>query len=67
MKRLFPLKYVDHRWIENGKAIDRLLLVRNKLLVFLRQYKEEKKFRCDDDRFSLLLELFSWCTRNAQY
>ena len=67
VKGIFPLKYVGHRWLENGKVIDRLLLVGNKLLVFLRQYNEEKKFPRDDDRFSLLLELFSSYTGNAQY
>ena len=55
VKGLFPLKYVGHRWLDNGRVIDRLLLVGNKLLVFLRQYKEEKKFPRNDDTFPLLL------------
>ena len=55
VKGLFPLKYVGHRWLENGKVIDQLLVVGNKLLVVLRQYEEDKKFPRDDGRFPLLL------------
>ena len=54
VKGLFPLKHVGHRWLENGKVIDQLLVVGNKLLVVLRQYKEDKKFPRDDGRFPLL-------------
>ena len=67
VKEVFPLKYVGRRWLKNGKVMDRLLLVGNKLLVFLRQYKKEKKFPRHNDRFPLLLELFSLCTGNDQY
>ena len=67
VKEVFPLKYVGRRWLKNGKVMDRLLLVGNKLLVFLRQYNKEKKFPRHNDRFPLLLELFSLCTGNDQY
>ena len=67
VKEIFLLKYVGHRWLENGKVMDRLLLVGNKLLVFLRQCKEEKKFLRDNDRFPLLQESFSLYNGNDQY
>ena len=67
MRQYFPLKYCGHRWLENGRVLERLLELVDKLQRFLQSYKDEKKFPKDDDRFPLLLESFVSPCGTAQY
>ena len=55
-KVYFPLKWCGHRWLENGKCIDRFLDVMSKLSVFLDKSKDRKNFDKKDERFPLLLK-----------
>ena len=55
-KAYFPLKWCGHRWLENGKSIDRFLDVMSKLSVFLEKSKDRKNFDKKDERFPLLLK-----------
>ena len=56
LKVNFPLKFCGHRWLENGKAIDRFLEVVHKLSVFFVKSKDRKNFDKKDERFPLLLK-----------
>ena len=51
---LFPLKYCEHRWFENGKAINRLIDIQPYLKLFLEHLTENKKFPNQDNRFPFL-------------
>ena len=55
-KVYFPLKWCGHRWLENGKCIDRFLDVLSKLSVFLEKSKDRKNFDRKDERYPLLLK-----------
>jgi len=56
LKVNFPLKFCGHRWLENGKAIDRFLEIIVKLAVFCVKSKDRKNFDPQDERYPLLLK-----------
>ena len=51
---LFPMKYCGHRWLENGKAIKRIMDIKPKVVKYLNDLKEKKKFpkKEKDERFT---------------
>ena len=59
LKSYFPLKFVGHRWLENGKAIIRYLEIDDKLAKFLVKSQELKRrnFDSKDERRPLLLRV----------
>ena len=59
LKSYFPLKFVGHRWLENGKAIISYLEIDDKLAKFLVKGQELKRrnFDSKDQRLPLLLRV----------
>ena len=53
----FPLKYCEHRWLENWNAIGRIV----ELLLYIKQYlkelKEKKAFPENNNRFVLIYQM----------
>ena len=51
---LFPLKYCGYRWLENGKAVVRII----EILPYIKQYlKEKKAFHENHDRLVLVYQM----------
>ena len=53
---LFPLKYCGHRWLENRKAIGRIIYILLYIKQFLKELKEKKAFSENDHLLLLILE-----------
>ena len=51
---LVPLKFCGHRWLENSKAISRILEIYPYLQTYFKCLSAEKKMPKDDERFQLV-------------
>ena len=49
---LFPLKYCSHRWLENGKAMKRIMNIEPKIKSYFKFLNDAEKFPTKDDRFT---------------
>ena len=54
---LFPLKYCEHRWLENWKAIGRIMVILPYIKQHLKELKEKKAFPENDDQFILVYQM----------
>ena len=47
-----PMKYCGTRWLENGKAIKRIMEIQPKIKMYFKFLNDRKKFPSKDDRFT---------------
>ena len=53
---LFPQKFCGHRWLENGKALKRVVQLHSYFKRYFSYLKEEKKIPPKNDRFTTILD-----------
>ena len=53
---LFPEKFCGHRWLENGKTLDRAIVTYSNMQSYVKWLTENKKIPKNDNRFELLIE-----------
>ena len=59
LKSYFPLKFAGHRWLENGKCLERYLEIQDKIANFMKasELKNRKNFGPKDERKPLLVRV----------